>query len=506
MKTLCLGNNTEDTDTKTRELADQNNQPCHGLLSELEGHLLAEQYSQAGYYHSSVYDLDPGRLTALLPEFDQVIMLDQPKSQWSHPYAFNKTIQAVMSQGERGSFVNPELSKTYTVFEELVTNNKSFCVFPFVQLYTFSNGTAVCCRSSEIITKIQDLQDWQNDPGYQQIRSKMIAGEPVPKHCDFCYRQEAKGITSPRQVEATEWMQRLNIDSLDELLKLKKPAYYDIRPSNKCNLMCRMCNPDDSHLIAQEYNKIGIVYHENQRHMDAPKHFIDFNIVDLDSVEKLSVAGGEPSIMIEFYKFLEKCLAVGRTDFEISITTNANRFNNKFKSLIEKFPNVSLIVSIDGYQDLNHYIRYPSQWNNIIENMRYLQQQKILFSTHTTISIYNVNSLHLLLEFLDREFPGVIADWDFVENPKILLPFLFPDAQSVVESLQAVTRTNCYKNAAQIFQERIDSCLEYFSKHHVVQTDQLQQFFSFNDKLDQSRSMRLSDYVPVLDKYRDMVV
>jgi len=505
MKILCLGNNTEDTDVKTRELAQTAGQPCHGLLSELESTIDPHQYGQDGYYHSSVYDLAPGRLTQLIDQFDQIVMLDQPKQEWSHPYAFNNTIIAVNSAGTRGTFVNPRLAKTHNTFDQLVKHNKSFCAFPFIQLYTFSDGTATCCRSSRVITKIKDFDNWQTDKNYQAIRQKMIAGELLPEHCDFCYRQEDAGMLSPRQAEITEWMQRLDIDSVEDLVALKQPAYYDIRPSNKCNLMCRMCNPDDSHLIAKEFRTLNINW-PGSHLLDAPKHFVGFDIVDLDTVKKLSVAGGEPSIMTEFIEFLEKCISLGRTDFEISITTNANKFSHKFKNLLKHFSNVNFIVSIDGYQDLNHYIRYPSEWDNIIGTMRYLQEQNFLFHTHTTISIYNVNALHLIFEYMDREFPGVITDWDFVENPDFMSPYQFPDAESAIDSLTAVVKTNCYKNAGRIFRDRIDTCLEYFINRHDPDPQKLQEFFLHNDKLDQSRSIRLIDYVPTLDKHRHTTV
>ena len=505
MKILCLGNNTEDTDTKTRELALSYGLPCHGLLSELEDVLEDYHYSQPGFYHTTVYDLEPGRLTDLLQQFDRVIMLDQPKKEWSHPYAFNNTIAAVKSAGNRGHFVDPELIKIHTMFENLVRENPSFCVFPFVQLYTFSDGTATCCRSSRVITKIKDYQDWHSDKNYQDLRQKMLDGVRVPEHCGFCYRQEAAGMMSPRQTEITEWAQRLDIQTVQDLINLKQPAYYDIRPSNRCNLQCRMCNPDDSHLIDKEYQQLGIEW-TGARLMGAPKHYVGFDVVDLDTVQKLSVAGGEPSIMIEFYEFLQRCINLARTDFEISITSNANRFSDKFKSLLQHFSNVNFIISIDGIGHLNHYIRYPSHWPSIVENMQYLKAQKILFSTHTTISIYNVHALHTIFEFMDQHFPGVIADWDFVENPKHMSPFVFPDAQSVVDSLERVVETKCYKNAGKIFRDRINTLLEYFSTHAEPDPMSLKQFFEINDRLDHSRNMKLIDHVPVLDKYRNVVV
>ena len=83
-KVLCLGNNTEDTDVRTRKLA--GNTPCHGLLTEIRS-------IESGYYHSSVYDLNVSELLELIKSFDQLIILDQAKSTWSHPDAYYKTVQ-----------------------------------------------------------------------------------------------------------------------------------------------------------------------------------------------------------------------------------------------------------------------------------------------------------------------------------------------------------------------------------------------------------------------------
>ena len=88
MKILCLGNNTEDTDVKTCDLAKVNSTVCHGLLSELDGAIVS--IAQEGWYHSSVYDIEYGRLEELSSKFDSVIMLAQPKEQYSHPDAFYK--------------------------------------------------------------------------------------------------------------------------------------------------------------------------------------------------------------------------------------------------------------------------------------------------------------------------------------------------------------------------------------------------------------------------------
>lgn len=92
-KVLCLGNNTKDTDIRTRGLSKHDGSVCHGLLSELEKPLSLSSYSLPGYYHSSIYDIAFGRLIKLMDAFDQVLVLDQPVEEWSHPDGFYRTTQ-----------------------------------------------------------------------------------------------------------------------------------------------------------------------------------------------------------------------------------------------------------------------------------------------------------------------------------------------------------------------------------------------------------------------------
>ncbi len=135
MRILCLGNNTEDTDTKTRRLAEQQSVKCHGLISELNHVIDLELIQYPGYYHSSVYDLEYHRLIDLAQEFDQIIILDQPKHQYSHPNAFYKTIRAAKQINATVPVVY--LDSTYdtniTFFEDLTKTNKSFCIFTFIE-------------------------------------------------------------------------------------------------------------------------------------------------------------------------------------------------------------------------------------------------------------------------------------------------------------------------------------------------------------------------------------
>jgi sulfatase maturation enzyme AslB (radical SAM superfamily) len=320
----------------------------------------------------------------------------------------------------------------------------------------------------------------------------MLQGESVEQHCRSCYRLENMGIVSARQQETVEWANRLNLQSVDELLKLSSPAYYEIRPSNKCNLQCRMCNPNDSHLIAREYQQLGLISSTSA----IEKNSTGFDIVDFTSARKIYVAGGEPTIMPEFYEFLDRCIAEGRTDVEFLVNTNGTKLSDRFKQQLSHFSNFHFVFSIDAFEDLNYYIRWPSKWDNVIENLQYLKQHGHVVTVNTTVSIYNITNLHKLFAFIDQEFPGTLIHCQIADN---LSPFLYPNIKQALSSLQAVQTMNCYQNSL-LLASSIDGYIRQFEQRS--DTADLTKFFKFNDLLDQSRGVQLVDYLPELDRYR----
>jgi len=498
-KILCIGNNTVDTDVRTTQLAHSNGKISHGLLSELDGPL--PSILQSGYYHSSVYDIEYHRLVSLAQQFDQIIILDQPKKEYSHPDAFYKTIQLAnkLSLTNLVIFLDPSHAIAINFFEELVETNKSFCIFPFIALLADNGSTTVCGRSSKEITKLTELKDFETDKNYTTIRNRMLAGEPNPQHCSTCYQVEKQGIVSARIQETVEWANRLNFTSLDDLKNLSGPAFYEIRASNKCNLQCRMCGPSSSHLIAQEYKKLKITNSDFSE-----LEYTNFDFVNFTNLQKLYVAGGEPTIMPEFYEFLDRCIAGNNTNFELAINTNGTKLSERFKKQLTHFSLVSFIISVDGYQDLNHYIRWPSKWDQIISNTHYLYKNfPICFNI--TVSIYNISTLHRLIQYIDTAFPRAIVHCQFAESSGDMLSALnFPCSELLIDNLTSIQNLNCYKND-KLLSSFIDGLVGYYIAHPQVNIHQLQQFFKFNDQLDQSRNILLEKYIPELEQARQLI-
>ena len=491
-KVLCLGNNSLDTDTKTQKLAKENSARCYGMLTEATD-------INVGYYHSSIYDVEFGKLLDIIKQVDSLIVLDQPKHQWNAPDLFHKTIQ-LASLAEK--FVNviwldETFKKDILFFENLLENNKSFCILPFIELLVQNGSTTVCCRSNSPVTQLDKLQNWQFDPSYKKIRDKMLAGELIPEYCRSCYNYEDKGIISARKKETMEWTNRLNLTSIEDILSIKSPVYYEVRASNTCNIQCRTCSPANSNLIEKEYIKLGL-HNDNVTYK-----YTNFNFIDFTNLKSLYVAGGEPTAMPELYDFLEKCVDKGNVNFEFTINTNAVKFSDKLKNLIKHFTNLKFIVSIDGYQEVNDYVRWPSKWNTIVDNTHYLIKNGHKVILHTVVSIWTISRLHQLLKFFDQEFPDSLAQAMLAESENdVMNPFNFPNRELIKKNLNQIIELRCYQNDL-VLQSFINSLINYYDNPLPIDYQKLKQFFEFNDKLDKSRNIRLMDYIPELDKFKE---
>jgi len=502
MKILCLGNNTEDTDIKTRNLAQQDLAECHGLLSDLDNEVTINDINNSGYYHTSVYDMEYGKLFDFAQRFNKIIVLDQPKEEYSHPDAFFKTIQLAKELRQFTEvLLDPSYESNINFFNDLVTTNKSFCIFPFIELLTnqrTDNQTTVCCRSNTPVARLDEITNFATNKNYKIIRDKMIAGMPVTDHCSSCYELEDQNILSPREQETVEWANRLNLTSLEDLNSIQYPAYYEIRPSNICNLQCRMCGPTYSHLIGKEYKKINLITEL------PPTERSDFDIVNFTNLKKLYVAGGEPTTMPEFYDFLDRCIDENKT-FEFLVNTNATKINGRFKKQLKLLPHMQFIVSLEGIGDVNHYVRWPSQWDTIVENMKYLFNNHHKITINTTVSIYNVTRVYDLFRWLDDEFPGVLVHAQLAgSNNDMLSALNFPDTKLVLSKLLPIRQLKCYNND-KLLKSLVDGLIQHYQRNPTVDPVKLKLFFEFNDKLDQSRNIKLADYIPELEQERKLI-
>ena len=500
---LFLGNNDESTDQQVSKLAIQNNTINHGLVTDTEF-----IPPTTGYYHTTIVDIPFGQLLLVAQRFDLIVMLDQPQSQWSHWKCLSATFKLMVQLEELKKhtvFRDNQNSKKILYWMDLVYNkNKSFCIYPWINFNNDGKKLKLCSRDKSSVTTIDQLKDWSTDPNYTIIRKKMLEGTRILENCKTCYNYEDLGIESYRQFETLDWVSQLDLESVEDLDKINQPYYYELLLGNHCNIKCRSCQPAFSQLIGDELKKFNIIPPKGMCWVpDTPS--IDH--IDIDKLDKKSTVyfqGGEPTIMPEVLEFMERCLAKNKTDFNLSMCTNGVKFSDKFLKLISNFPNTNFSFSIDGFAHINDYWRSGSKWNKVIANAHLLQSQGHSISINTVPGIYNVTNLHLLFEFLDREFPFT-AVYLQINYLKWQSAFNHPNSELVVDSMRQCMNTSIYHSNGKSCKSAIDSIYEYYSNNPTCNIDDLKEFFNYNDQLDQARRVRLADYIPELEAARSLI-
>ena len=490
---LVLGNETEDTDMCVTDLAIKNNTANHGLIND-------PKYVPhgTGYYHTTVLDLSPGEIAHLATMFDRVVMLDQSYDSYPHAKTLLTTLRLCQDLEKAGvvtEYRTISTAKNLIYWRDYLEKNKSFCFYPFLGLINYADFTSHCPKKVVPVKKLDDIIDWKNDKEYNVIRNKMISGELMPDRCSDCYDRESEGQESTRQFETLEWAQRIGAETIQDFVNNESPLMYELRPSNKCNIMCRTCDPHHSHLIEKEWKVLGYRNHKEFKFANTP-----FDKINFKSAVSIYIGGGEPTIMPEFYDFLRKCIAEKTTDFEFNIGSNGLKISDTLIELLSHFNNVCFALSIDGYKKVNDYIRWGSDFDTVINNSRILRQHGHTISLQTVFSMWNITRIHELFEFYDSEFPdsGCLVNVATGEDD-IFMPYNHPCPELVVESMKRCQETKVYFNNGRSIKSQVDLLLKYYSnKDYQLNIEQLKKFYEFNNMLDQSRNSNLCDYIPEL--------
>lgn len=490
-KILCIGNETEQTDIDVSVLSQKYKTINHGLISTSD--FLP---SQPGYYHASIADISPGDIAInLAHHFDQIVMLDQDIESYPHWKSFVNTFRFMLELERKGfstSFRDNAANQTIIYWHELLKTNKSLCALPFINLINDYGSVVMCMKCPTPVTRVESIQDWSTDPSFAPIRNNMLAGVQMPEKCKICYEREELGHESARQFESLEWVMDLRLKTKQDLKNIKYPVLYEIRPSNKCNIMCRMCDDKHSHLIEEENKKIGFPITTDQWRMQK----FPYDKINFETTKRIYWGGGEPTVMPEFYAFLRSCIDQKQTNFDLCIGTNAVKISDTLLKLLKEFPRVTFSVSIDGYEKVNDYIRWGTNFNDLRQNCFRILEQGHVLAFQTVFSMYNATRIHEIFEFYDRDFPGCNA---LIQPAGMLTEFIgpwhHPLKEQVLESMFKCRETQIYYNNGRNTNSFVEEMIDRYTNHEYS-PEMVKLFFKYNDKLDHARNSRLEDYIP----------
>ncbi|MDP7322019.1 MAG: twitch domain-containing radical SAM protein [Bacteriovoracaceae bacterium] len=430
------------------------------------------------------------------------------------------------------------LSKEQFKVINKLSKSKTFCTKAWGGLSISPSGAMTpCCLFERPICDQNnkayrvwesDIQEVYNSEFMQDVRKKMLKGEDVPA-CRQCYQAESYGEQSLRTTSNKEQYEFANHYKLDQPIL---PVSLDLKMNNKCNLRCRMCQPRDSHLIEKEFSEIieentDFGFFSNTALIDPDvkiplveipqwsheQKFKESFIKMLPSLKKISVVGGEPLILEDFYTLLEWCIDEGKShEIYLCLTTNLMSVPlEKIKRLFPHFSHSLINISLDATGKELEYIRYPSRFERIVNNYKKLYQSESLknidYIFTPTVQVYNILYLADIYKFIDELleqdyfFPYKPLHLTFLEFPEHLNIRCLPTSirEKAIEKLKKAMSETKFLKENDFYLEQHDQLLRILEcEHFENQKEIFAQFLYYTEVLDSKRGQRMQDYLDEL--------
>lgn len=266
-----------------------------------------------------------------------------------------------------------------------------------------ADGTwRVCCKfmhAPRPTIKTTSFEKFKNSNDYQNVVETMKRGwHPGCINCK--QTEDSMRRESLREYANRTYSSEPGIESIEFSL------------SNHCNLRCRMCGPkysdkwaqlidENPHLIKTQFHDQYSAFEDNEVDLKASDLLEG---VDISKLKIVKYLGGEPFVspqLLEFFKILDDRGVIGNVEFQVN--TNCTLFPEKYVPWLLKFSGLVVTLSIDGYGDLNEYIRDGQPWS-VVEKAA-IEWSKFSWKSNTnliispTVQAYNVHDIENLRVF-----------------------------------------------------------------------------------------------------------
>jgi len=394
--------------------------------------------------------------------------------------------------------------------------SKTFCVMPWNSLATNASGVyRICCNSTPGKNTIKNEKGealkihmhlpseiW-NTYTYTKIRQQMLDGER-PEMCSRCFKEEDAGIESARVNWNKKWYKQ---DKEYKVFEEPDIQYVDLRLGNLCNLKCRMCNPYSSNQWVEEWNKVvtkaelvpnfPINDEESKRltNMTWPKNEKTWkSLIEIaNTIEEIYLTGGEPTLAIEQYKLFDILIEQNLTKkIKLKYNTNLTNIPKKMLEYWEHFKKIQINASIDAFGELNRYIRYPTAWSSVEKNIsRFVEMPNVEVQLHCTVQTYNILNLSDLFNWM-KKYKTIKLYLNILNHPRSLNIQVLP------------------KELKELAEQRLSAHLDLPKVKEVINymwaedfTKYLEEFFNYNETLDNLRGQDFYSLVPEFISYKE---
>ena len=438
----------------------------------------------------------------------------------------------------------------------MIKGEKTFCPIPWIFQAVRSNGDIrVCCQANVtenrgVVRKddgtaynagIDDLDEARNASLMKDIRRNMMSSK-WSDECGRCRQEEENGLTSRRQYERVQWkfgmLDALKSTKLDGTIDTTQSPtqYYDLRFGNFCNLKCRMCAPTDSSAWYEDWIKMTGRNTFNDTSGEITIHDVNGKLTatefdwpnselfwiqlenNIQYMEHVYFAGGEPMLIERHYEFLQKCIDSGHAEnIMLEYNTNGTTLPTRVLNLWKKFKEVRLGVSVDGMDNVLEYQRHPVKWSKVLKNLKTIDAlpSNIKAWIAFTVTAYNVEHMidFMKWKIAESDFKKInsnsikpIITHHVAHNPPHLNIRVLPDeykahvTQKFEDFVLWVEQQDLNKKYAIAAKGISNGITNYMNSKSYYESD-WQDFLNYTNSLDRIRNENIKTVVPNLGKF-----
>lgn len=437
----------------------------------------------------------------------------------------------------------------WTKTEGYVLKNKTFprtetmCdqAWNYVQFFPQRNAVNYCCRTSPLEVTDEEIAEngkelFWNPKHVVQRRKEMLAGKR-PEDCHVCWKLEMNGLQSKRTYNNILYELRkthpsvpadrtdINTNDVDwsQFYTSRNTKILEIVLGNTCDSKCVYCSDYFSSLWAAEKRKYGEdVYLTWENDFDSlfVSAFWEYFEEAWPTLPHINFIGGEPLVMKDFFKYLDKILEVAERipavlvreahpKKGLSIVTNGNtppHLLDRFLEYSEKLsPHFKIHVQISGENigEQLEYVRFGTTWNQWRENVeRYMTCKHIDVHFLPAVQLLSIPSMSLYIDFIKEVFlkhkkpfrlNWASVNWPTEFNLDFIPLEIIPYIDKFLESLNQLERVgNDYEQvkSIQYFKQSLQKVKDLGTEQNVSILDDPdwgEKFMKFFNKLDERR-------------------
>jgi len=414
---------------------------------------------------------------------------------------------------------------------------KTFCPSPWFHMRINNDGSYKFCRwapkggTADSIKNITPLEYFNNN--MVGVRQELLQGK-IPTGCVECQEMEQHNKISGRQKQLIKI--GVDPDNFNKTLLSSRwkaivenptiklmPQDWQIDLGNYCNSGCVFCNPESSSRLAAEFKKIKISSRTEIKNWtddtELVSNFID-SIKNSPTIKYLHFIGGETLITPAFKRILKELIKYGISkEAVVGLTTNLYCWDQEVVDLLTEFKEVNLGVSIECFDKVNDYVRWPSkiddvvavlnQWQNLANNHKWLLQFRTTptwLTVSRLLSVYDVAWQHNI----------TIESCNFLARPEFLKISVLPREirQNIIKQMKFwLTNHQIADNTETVFNIRnpstaklqilqdLESYVNYL-ENSKYQTELLPEAVEYLKLLESNRKNSILNYLP---EYEDLL-